>query len=69
MSEPYPPDYRVPVWWKCYQDEFPEWRAHKGTDQLYYARLPGTDPLAVVRGESPDDLRDQIKTYVERTEE
>jgi hypothetical protein len=50
---------RVPKWWP-YQAEFPDWRVWRGEDQRYYARLPGTDPLVIVRGQDPASLRDEI---------
>jgi hypothetical protein len=50
---------RVPRWWP-YQDEFPDWRVWKGEGQRYHARLPGTRPLIIVRGEDPASLRDAI---------
>lgn len=53
MTEPY-----LPAWWP-YQEELPAWRPFRGIDQLYYAELTGTE--LVVRGESPEDLRDQIR--------
>jgi hypothetical protein len=51
--------HRVPKWWP-YQGEFPDWRVHKGENQLYYARLPGTDPLVIVHAENAAELRDEI---------
>jgi hypothetical protein len=50
---------RVPKWWP-YQDQFPQWRVHKGENQLYYARLPGTDPLVIVHAADTGGLREQI---------
>jgi hypothetical protein len=50
---------RVPNWWP-YQGEFPEWRVWKGETKLYYARLPGTEPLVIVNGEDAEKLRDEI---------
>jgi hypothetical protein len=52
--------HRVPKWWKPYAAEFPDWRVHKGENQLYYARLPGTDPLIIVHAVDADALRDEI---------
>jgi hypothetical protein len=50
---------RVPKWWP-YQNEFPQWRVHKGENKLYYARLPGTDPMLIVHAADADALRDEI---------
>jgi hypothetical protein len=50
---------RVPKWWP-HQAEFPDWQVWRGTSRLCYARLPGTSPLLIVRGEGAPDLRDQI---------
>jgi hypothetical protein len=50
---------RVPKWWP-YQDQFPKWRVHKGENGLYYARLPGTDPLVIVHAGDAGGLREQI---------
>jgi hypothetical protein len=50
---------RVPKWWS-YQAEFPDWRVWRGEDQRYYARLPRTNPLVIVHGEDPADLRERI---------
>jgi hypothetical protein len=50
---------RVPKWWP-HQAEFPDWQVWRGNNRLYYARLPGTSPLLIVRGEDATDLRDQI---------
>ena len=47
MEKPVSIPQRVPRWWP-YRDEFPEWRVHKGENNLLYARLPGTDPLIIV---------------------
>ncbi len=38
---------------------FPRWETWKGISGLFYARLRGTDDEPV-RGESPEDLADQI---------
>lgn len=50
---------RVPKWWP-YHNEFPDWRVHKGENQLYYARLPGTDPLVIIHAANTEALRDEI---------
>jgi hypothetical protein len=51
---------RVPKWWKPYADEFPDWRVHKGENRLYYARLPGTNPLVIVHAADAAALRNEI---------
>lgn len=50
---------RVPKWWP-YQDEFPDWRVWKGENKVYYARLPGTEPLVIVNAGDAEKLRDEI---------
>jgi hypothetical protein len=52
-----PASENPPDWWP-YAAEFPRWHAWRGVDQLYHARLADTD--AAVRGEDPDDLRNEI---------
>ena len=41
--------------------EFPGWKIERGIDGLLYARLLGSHPPLVVRGEDAADLRDQIR--------
>jgi hypothetical protein len=57
--------HRIPGWWP-YQHEFPDWRVWRGTNQLNYARLPGTVPLVIVHGEDAADLRDEIIRAISR---
>jgi hypothetical protein len=49
----------VPGWWP-YQGEFPQWRAHKDEDGLLYVRLPGADPLVIVRTGDAARLRAEV---------
>jgi hypothetical protein len=51
---------RNPDWWP-YAAEFPHWAVWREVDRLYYARLSGSDPQIVVRGEDVVDLRDQVR--------
>jgi hypothetical protein len=51
---------RLPKWWRPIQEEFPDWRGWAGEDDRYYARLPGTKPLVVVNGATPEELRNEI---------
>jgi hypothetical protein len=51
--------YRPPNWWP-YQSEFPDWRLWQGDNKLFYARLPGTSPLVIVRAADVTGLRDEI---------
>jgi hypothetical protein len=39
---------------------FPRWEAWKGVSGLFYAPWLRSSPPVVVRGESPEDLADQI---------
>ena len=39
---------------------FPRWEVWRGIDGLFHARIKGSTPPVLVRGESPDDLADQI---------
>jgi hypothetical protein len=41
--------------------EFPAWHCWDGISGLVYAKLRGSSPVIVVRGENPRDLRDQIR--------
>lgn len=50
----------VPQWWEPYAGEFPEWQAWRGVSRLFYARKLETVPPVVVRGEDPEDLRNEI---------
>lgn len=43
--------------------EFPRWHCWKGVSGLVYASRGQTSPPAVVRGEDPMDLRDQIRAW------
>jgi hypothetical protein len=52
-----PASENPPDWWP-YAAEFPRWYVWRGVDQLYHARLADAD--VTVRGESPEDLRDEI---------
>jgi hypothetical protein len=49
-----------PGWWP-YAAEFPRWEVWRDVDRLYYARLRGSVPPLVVRGEDATDLRDQVR--------
>jgi hypothetical protein len=51
----------IPEWWQPYASEYPAWHAFKGVNMLCYARIPRTSPPIIVRGESPEDLRDEIR--------
>ena len=43
-------------------DEFPGWEAWQGLiNGLWHARLVGSTPPVMVHGESPGDLREQIR--------
>jgi len=39
---------------------FPHWEVWRGIDGLFHGRIKGATPPVLVRGESPDDLADQI---------
>jgi hypothetical protein len=42
--------------------EFPGWEAWQGlVNSLWHARLVGSVPPVLVHGETPDDLRQQIR--------
>jgi hypothetical protein len=56
-----------PGWWP-YAAEFPDWETWREVDRLYYARLRGSAPVLVVRGEDAVDLRDQIRAVVLRAQ-
>ena len=43
--------------------EYPRWHCWKGVNGLVYASRAKTSPPAVVRGEDPVDLRDQIRGW------
>jgi hypothetical protein len=43
--------------------EFPRWHTWKGISGLVYASRNLTSPPAVVRGEDPRDLIDQIRAW------
>ena len=43
--------------------EFPRWHTWTGISGLVYASRNLTSPPAVVRGEDPLDLRDQIRAW------
>lgn len=44
-------------------NQFPRWHCWVGISGLVYARRLRTSPPAVVRGEDPMDLRDQINGW------
>jgi len=47
---------------KAISEEFPGWEAWQGlVNGLWHARLVGHVPPVMVHGESPDDLREQIR--------
>jgi hypothetical protein len=56
---------QIPDWWP-YAAEFPCWTVWRGVDLLYYARLRGSSPPLMVRGEDAVDLRDQVRAVVLR---
>jgi hypothetical protein len=56
---------RNPDWWP-YAAEFPHWEVWRDVDRLYYARLSGSEPQVVVRGEDAVDLRDQVRAVILR---
>lgn len=43
--------------------EFPRWHCFRGVSGLVYASRGMTSPPALVRGEDPMDLRDQIRGW------
>jgi hypothetical protein len=45
------------------EHEWPRWHTWKGISGLVYASRNLTSPPAVVRGEDPQDLRDQIRGW------
>jgi hypothetical protein len=48
--------------------EFPGWEAWQGlVNGLWHARLVGSTPPLMVHGESPDDLREQIRSRMAGT--
>jgi hypothetical protein len=50
----------TPEWWAPYATRFPGWQAFQGANLMYYASLLKSSPPVLVRGESPEDLRDVI---------
>jgi hypothetical protein len=56
---------RSPDWWP-YAAEFPRWEVWRDVDRLYYARLCGSVPPVIVRGEDAVDLRDQVRAVALR---
>jgi hypothetical protein len=54
-------EHEVPEWWLPYAAQFPRWYAWKGISGLVYARMPGSSPPLVARGEDAQDLADQIR--------
>jgi hypothetical protein len=43
-------------------EQYPGWEAWQSlVNQLWHARLIGSTPPVMVHGESPDDLREQIR--------
>jgi hypothetical protein len=57
---------QAPEWWAPYGDRFPGWHAFRGANLMYYARLSKSSPPVLVRGESPEDLRDAIVSVIVR---
>jgi hypothetical protein len=53
----------VPDWWRPFAADFPQWEAWQGIERLYHARIKGATPPVLVRGESPQDLADEIKGW------
>jgi hypothetical protein len=47
-------------------DQFPDWEAWVGIEGLWHARIVGATPPVMVRGESLDDLRDEIRKYLDK---
>jgi hypothetical protein len=44
--------------------EFPAWHVWRGISGLVYARKALSSPPVVLRAESPQDLRDQIRGHL-----
>jgi hypothetical protein len=44
--------------------EFPGWEAWCGLNGLWHARLVGSEPIAMVHGNNPEDIRDQIRLWI-----
>lgn len=42
---------------------YPRWETWCGIDGLFHARIKGATPPVLVRGESPQDLADQISRW------
>ena len=42
---------------------FPAWEAWRGIDGMFHARIRGATPPVMVRGESPQDLMDEIARW------
>lgn len=55
-------DDPFPDWWPMeYRRQYRGWWVWRGIAGLHYGRKLLTSPPRVVRGEDPEDLRDQIK--------
>jgi hypothetical protein len=53
---------------RAISEEYPGWEAWQGLiNGLWHARLVGTTPPVMVHGESPDDLREQIRGRIGAT--
>lgn len=50
----------IPDWWQPYAAQFPRWHAWQGVNSLFYASIRRSSPPIVCRGESPEDLADEI---------
>ncbi len=49
-------------------EEFPGWEAWQSlVNGLWHARLVGSTPPVMMHGESPEDLREQIRARAEPT--
>jgi hypothetical protein len=60
VTRPEPAVQEAPDWWPC-AGEFPHWHVWRDICGLVYARRVGPDRAALVFGEDPVDLRDQIR--------
>ena len=45
-------------------EEFPGWEAWCGLNMLWHARLLGSVPIQMVHGNSPEDVREQIRLWL-----
>src|SRR5260370_16747709 len=61
--------HETPDWWEPYAGQFPRWHAWKGVSGLAYARMPGSSPPLVARGEDAQDLADEIRRQESQLED